>query len=129
MRMDIIADALTRINQVQDIGRMNCKISPVSNLLKKVLKIFKDEDYVQDFEIINDGKGGIIKLDLTGQINECGAIKPRFSVSKDTYEKFEKRFLPAKDFGLLIVSTTEGVMTHHQAKKEGIGGQLIAYVY
>jgi len=45
------------------------------------------------------------------------------------YEKWEKRFLPAFDFGLLIVSTSQGVMTHKEAREKGIGGRLIAYVY
>ena len=60
---------------------------------------------------------------------KCGAIKPNFSVKKDGFEKFEKRYLPAKDFGVLIVSTSQGIMTHVEAKEKKLGGKLIAYVY
>jgi small subunit ribosomal protein S8 len=62
-------------------------------------------------------------------INGCGVIKPRHSVKKDDYEKFEKRFLPAKGFGILIVSTPKGIMTQEGAKKEDSGGKLLAFIY
>ena len=58
-----------------------------------------------------------------------GAIKPRFAVKATEYEKFEKRYLPAKGFGILIVSTVKGLMTHYEAKQQGLGGRLIAYCY
>jgi len=50
-------------------------------------------------------------------------------VQKGNYEKFEKRYLPAKDFGMIIVSTNQGIMTHIEAKEKGLGGRLLAYVY
>jgi small subunit ribosomal protein S8 len=50
-------------------------------------------------------------------------------VKRDGFEKYEKRFLPAFNYGILIVTTPNGVMTHEDAKKEGIGGRLLAYVY
>ena len=67
--------------------------------------------------------------DLEGNINKCGVIKPRHAVKKDEFEKFEKRYLPAKNFGILILTTPEGIMTHHDAKERGIGGRLLAYMY
>ncbi len=66
---------------------------------------------------------------LLGKVNKCGAIKPRFSVKKGGFEKFEKRYLPAKNFGMIIVSTSKGLMMHDEAKKKGLGGRLISYVY
>jgi len=68
-------------------------------------------------------------VELIGNINKCGVIKPRFPVKKNEFEKWEKRFLPAKDFGILLVSTPKGVMSHKEAYKNGIGGRLLAYVY
>ena len=64
-----------------------------------------------------------------GNINKCGSIKPRYNIKKEDYEKFEKRYLPAKDFGFLIVSTSKGVMSHMEAKEKNIGGRLLAYFY
>ena len=127
--VDLIAQALNQIKNAGDVGKQDCVIQPTSKLLRKVLNIMRTEGYIGEFEIIDNGRGGIIKVDVKGKINRCGAIKPRFAVSKDNIEKFEKRYLPAKDFGMIIMSTTNGIMTHIQAKKEKIGGRLLAYVY
>jgi small subunit ribosomal protein S8 len=127
--MDIIAHALSRIKNAEQKGTSEVIVKPISNLLKNILKLMKEQGYIGDFEIIDDGRGGMIRINLLGKINKCGAIKPRFSASFDGFEKFEKRYLPAKGFGILIVSTTKGVMTQEMAKKERLGGQLLAYVY
>jgi len=100
-----------------------------SNIIKNVLKIFKENNYIKDFEIIEDGKAGIIKVHLNGNINKCGVIKPRFSVQRQDFEKFEKRYLPARDLGFILISTSKGLMIHIQAKEKKLGGKLIAYVY
>jgi small subunit ribosomal protein S8 len=62
-------------------------------------------------------------------LNKCGVIKPRFKVRIGDYEKYEKRYLPAMDFGILIISTSKGIKTNTLAKKENLGGLLISYVY
>ena len=129
MARDILAYALTQIKNADKLGKADCVIKPVSNLLKDVLKLMHTEGYIGEFEMIDDGKGGILKVNLLGKINSCGAVKPRFSVSHLNLEKFEKRYLPAKGFGMLIVSTTKGLISHEHAKKSKIGGQLLAYVY
>ena len=126
---DIIAQALSQILNAEKRGKSSCVIKPVSKLLREVIGIMKDEGYVGEFEVIDDGKGGILNLNLTGELNGCGAIKPRFSPKVNEFEKFEKRYLPSKDFGTLILSTTKGVISLKKAKKEKIGGQLLAYVY
>ena len=82
-----------------------------------------------DFEEIEDGRGNMIKLNLLGRINKCGVIKPRYSVKKDEFEKFESRYLLARGMGILILSTPIGIITHYEAKKKNIGGKLLAYCY
>ena len=89
----------------------------------------QDHKYLGEIKYNEDGKGGVVILNLIGKVNKCGVIKPRFAVKKGGFEKFEKRYLPAKDFGLLIISTSQGIMTHIEAKEKGIGGRLISYVY
>lgn len=126
---DIIADMLIQIKNCEKEGVQECILKGASRLLKDVLTLMNKEGYIGEFEIIDDGRGGLIKLNLIGKINQAGAIKPRFSAKISDFEKFEKRYLPAKNFGILILSTIKGIMTHEQAKKAGIGGQLIAYVY
>ena len=81
------------------------------------------------FEEIKDSKGDWLKINLLGNINKIGVVKPRFKVKKDEFEKFEKRYLPAKDFGFLIISTPKGIITHVQTKENASGGRLLAYCY
>jgi small subunit ribosomal protein S8 len=85
--------------------------------------------YIGEFERIDDGKAGRFRIQLMGRTNKCGVIKPRYPVKRDGFERFEKRFLPAYNYGILIVTTPQGVMTHQDAKQRGIGGRLLAYVY
>ena len=62
-------------------------------------------------------------------INRCGVIKPRYSVKRSEFEKWESRFLPAQDFGVLLMTTNQGVMSHDKAKEARVGGRLLAYIF
>ena len=126
---DPLANALSSILNAEKIGKTECIIKPISNVIKTVFTIIKENNYIGDFREINDQRGNYIKINLLGRINKTGVIKPRFAVKKDNFEKFEKRYLLAKDFGIIIVSTSKGIMTHTEAKKKRLGGRLIAYCY
>jgi len=127
--MDPLADALTNIRNNELQVNDHCTISPASKLIGQVLSTMQKENYIDEFEYIDDNKAGKFEVELDGNINQCGVIKPRHAVKKDEFEKFEKRYLPAKNFGILIVTTPEGIMTHKEAKERGIGGRLLAYMY
>ena len=129
MLNDPLANTLSHILNNEKTGKSSCLISPCSKTIKKVLDILNEEGYIGKYEEVTKAKGGVIKVHLLGGINNCGVIKPMFSVEKDGYEKFEKRFLLAEDFGVMIVSTNQGMMTHNQAKEKGIGGKLVAFCY
>ena len=126
---DSIANALSKIKNAENVGKSTCEIFPISNLLKETLSILQEEGYVGSFEINKDNRGETIVLNLLGKINNCGAIKPRSAITLDLYEKFEKRYLPARNFGVLLISTSQGLMIHNKAKDKKIGGKLIAYCY
>ena len=126
---DPLANALSNLYNAEKIGSKICTIKPASSTIKTVLQLMKDNKYIGDFEILKDNKGDLIKVNLIGRINKIGVIKPRFSLKKADFEKFEKRFLPAKDFGLIIVSTPKGIMTHYHAKEKNLGGVLLSYCY
>jgi len=85
--------------------------------------------YISSFEFVQDGRDGVYRIGLLGKINDCRAVKPRYAVKKNKFEKYEKRYLPAKDVGIIVVSTPQGVFDHREAKSRGLGGRLIAYVY
>lgn len=126
---DPLANALNGITNAEKRGMNSCLISPGSNTIKAVLNILKESRYVGDVETVSEEKGSVLRVNLIGNVNKCGAVKPRFSLTKANYEKFEKRYLPAKGFGVLVVSTSHGVMLHSDALKKGIGGKLLAYCY
>lgn len=127
--LDPLADALSTIKNAESIGKPSCTIKPASKLIGNVLKVMKDRGYLGEFEFVDDGKAGVYNLELVGRINKCGAIKPRYSVKVTDFEKWEKQFLPAKNFGTLILTTSKGVISQYEARENDVGGQLLAYVY
>lgn len=129
MLNDTIATTLSNIMRHEKIGRKEVTIHPLSKTLRRVLKIMQDNKYLGDFEELTDARGGVAKVHLIGALNDCGVIKPRFSVKTTDYEKYEKRYLPAKGIGILIVSTSKGIMTHEESKQKNIGGRLLSYCY
>src|SRR3989338_9897171 len=129
MRIDPLTDALTSIRNHEGSAKKDCIIRPASKLLGELLRVMQKNEYIGTYEFVDDGMEGMFKITLAGKINNCRVIKPRYAVRKDEFEKYEKRYLPAKDIGMLIVSTPKGVMTHREAKEAAIGGRLIAFVY
>lgn len=126
--MDLLADALNIIKIHRKAGKPECKV-PVSKLITVVLKILQREEYIREFEFVDDGKAGYYLIKGFGAINDCGVIKPRFSIRKDELPDWEQQYLPSKDFGTLIVSTSKGIMTNRELREAKIGGRLIAYIY
>ena len=95
-----------------------------SKLLLSVLAIAKLKGYVKSYKV--DGTTLTVEF---GKLNACNSIKPRFTVAADTMDKYVARYLPAREIGVLIVSTSQGLMTHQTAQDKNIGGSLIAFMY
>ena len=129
MLNDPLANMMSLMLNNEAIGRSECLIKPASKVIKNILNILKEKGYIHDFKEIEDSRGNYIKLTLIGGINKCGVIKPRYSVKNNEFEKFEKRYLPAKDVGILFISTSSGILTHYEAKLKKLGGRLLAYCY
>ena len=126
---DPVADALNVIRTHEKAGKNECVIRPASSFIKEVLLLFQRNNYIGEFEFVDDGRSGSFKVKLIGNINDTKVIKPRFSVKISDFTKWEQRYIPSKDFGLLVVSTPHGLMSNAEAKKKGTGGKLVAYVY
>lgn len=129
MQHDTLAAALSNVMNHERASKKVCTINPTSKAMKAVFKLLNAHNYIGTFEEYSETRGGFMKINLLGNINAVGAITPRFAVQVDEFEKFEKRFLPAKDVGVLVVSTNQGIMTHTEAKQKNTGGKLIAYCY
>jgi len=123
MSQDIVADALNQIMNAKRAGRPETKIKRSSKFLLSVLDLIKKLGYV-DYRI----KDEELVIELKN-INECRAIKPRYHVAVEDIDRYVRRFLPARDFGFIIISTSKGLLTHDEAIEKNIGGSLIAYVF
>jgi small subunit ribosomal protein S8 len=126
---DPLANALSAIDNAENVGHLTQEVQPASNEIGSVLEVLYDRGYIDGFQRVDDGKAGRFEVELKGGINDCGPVKPRYSAGADEFEKWEKRFLPARDYGTLVVTTSHGIMSHYEARQSGIGGQVIAYVY
>lgn len=125
---DPLASTLSKILNAEKAGKEKC-IVPSSKIIKGVLDLLNKHNYIGTYQEIKSAGKTHLEVNLLKQINKCGVIKPRNPVDKDEIEKFEKRYLPAKDFGFLIISTNKGLLTHIDTKMKNIGGKLIAYCY
>ena len=126
---DPLANALSAIDNAESVGPLTQDVQPASNEIGSVLEVFYDRGYIDGFEYVDDSKAGLFEVELKGAINACGPVKPRYAAGADEFEKWEKRSLPARDYGTLVVTTSHGIMSHYEAREQGIGGQVIAYVY
>jgi small subunit ribosomal protein S8 len=126
MSHDVVADGLNMIRNAKKSRKESVKIKRISNLLIEILKIMKQKGAIKKYKI--DGKDKSVDI-ILGDLTECKAIKPRFSVDKNQIEKYIRRYFPARNLGVMIISTNKGLMTHDEAQEENIGGCLIAYFY
>jgi small subunit ribosomal protein S8 len=124
MSQDTVSDGLNKMMNAVRARKNSIKISRSSKLLLSVLAIAKLKGYVKSFKT----EGNEVSIEL-GNIHGCQAIKPRFIAKVDEFGKYEKRYLPGKGLGIIIVSTSQGIMTHQTAQDKKIGGSLIAYIY
>lgn len=124
-----LSNALNGINNAEASGKLTHTIEPASKEIGAVLEVLEARGYIAGFDRIEDGKAGKFEVRLKGSINKCGPIEPRYSTGYDDFERWEKRYLPARDFGTLILTTSRGIMSHYDARDDRVGGQLIGYVY
>ena len=127
--MDILSNGLTTIMNNEMRNRLECLITSASKLLGRVLRVMQLNGYIGEFEFIDDGRTGKFRVQLLGRINKCGAIRPRYPVKADEIEKWEMAYLPSRNIGLLVISTSQGVIPHREAKEKKIGGRLLAFIY
>jgi len=127
--VNILANLFGTLYNNETRRNKECTVLPTSKLGIEVLKTLQKDGYIGEFEHIDDKRGGKFKVNLLAKITKCGAISPRFKVKKDEYNNWEQQYLPAYNRGMLLVTTNQGVMSHHEAITKGIGGFLIGYVY
>lgn len=128
---DPIADMLTRIRNANDAKHTTVDI-PASNIKKQIAQILLDEGYIKNYQIIDDGKQGIIKISLKYGPNKSKVISGLRRVSKPglrVYASCEELPKVLKGLGIAIISTSKGVMTDKTARSSNAGGEVLAFVW
>ena len=128
---DPIADLLTRIRNASSAKHETVDI-PASNMKKAIVQILLDEGYIKNFAVIEDGKQGIIRVTLKYGENKTSAISGLRRVSKPglrIYANVEEMPKVMKGLGIALISTSKGIMTDRQARKENVGGEVLAFVW
>lgn len=128
---DPIADLLTRIRNASSAKHDSVEI-PASNMKKAICQILLDEGYIKDFSVAEDGKQGVITVALKYLEGKKPVITGLRRVSKPglrIYSNVEDMPKVIKGLGVAIVSTSKGVMTDRQARKENVGGEVLAFVW
>lgn len=128
---DTIADMLTRIRNASSAKHDSVDV-PASNMKKAIAQILVDEGYVKSFQVIDDGKQGVIRLTLKYNAGKASAITGLKRVSKPglrIYANCEDLPKVMKGLGIAIVSTSKGVMTDKAARSANVGGEVLAFVW
>jgi len=123
MSQDIVSDTLNKIMNAKKANKSYIVSTRFSKLLIKVLDMMKQYGYI-DYTL----NEGVLRIEMK-ELSICSSIKPRYTVNKENMEKYVRRFLPARDYGYVIISTSKGLMTNNEAKENNLGGSLIAYFY
>lgn len=123
-----LADSMNMIKNAEKARKNTVVISPASKILQQVLRIFQKYAYIGEFERYEDGRQGKFKIALLGKINYCaGLIRLNYKTSQ--FETLERKLLPAPGFGLIILTTNQGIMTMREAQEKKIGGHTLCYIY
>ncbi len=128
---DPIADMLTRIRNANSAKHDTVDV-PASNMKKEIARILNDEGYIKGFQIIDDGKQGVIKVSLKYGANKEKVISGLKRISKPGLRVYVGRDeLPRvlRGLGIAIMSTSKGVMTDKAARTENVGGEVLAFVW
>ncbi len=128
---DTVADMLTRIRNANAAKHETVDI-PASNMKKAIAQILLDEGYIKSFQVIEDSKQGVIRITLKYGANKSQVITGLRRVSKPglrIYSSCENMPRVMKGLGIAILSTSKGIMTDKQARKENVGGEVLAFVW
>ena len=128
---DPIADLLTRIRNASSAKHDSVEV-PASNMKKQIAQILADEGYIKSFNVIDDGKQGMIKVFLKYGVNKSQVIQGMKRVSKPGLRIYVgSKEVPKvmKGLGIAIVSTSRGIMTDKAARRENVGGEVLAFVW
>ncbi|TKR77361.1 hypothetical protein L596_018353 [Steinernema carpocapsae] len=129
VRMGVLADALKTINNAEKRGKRQVLIRPASKVVVRFLTVMMKHGYIGEFEIVDDHRAGKIVVNLTGRINKCSVISPRFDIALRDLEKYTTNLLPSRQFGFIVLTTSGGIMDHEEARRKHLGGKILGFFF
>jgi len=128
VRVSVLSDTLTAITNAERRGKRQVLVRPSSKVTIKFLQVMQKHGYIGEFEIVDDLAGKIV-VNLLGRLNKAGAISPRFDVKLEKMEKWVNNLLPSRQFGFIILTTSDGILDHEEARRRNIGGKVLGFFY
>ena len=127
--ISVLSDALKTILNAERAGKRQVLIRPSSKVIIRFLKLMQKRNYIGDFEVVDDRRGGKVVIELLGRINKCGVISPRFDIGVTEYEKVVASLLPSRQFGYIVMTTNIGIIDQEKARRRHVGGKILGFFY
>ena len=127
--ISVLSDALKTILNAERAGQRQVLIRPSSKVIIRFLKLMQKRNYIGDFEVVDDRRGGKVVIELLGRINKCGVISPRFDIGVTEYEKVVANLLPSRQFGYIVMTTNIGIIDQEKARRRHVGGKILGFFY
>ena len=127
--ISVLSDALKTILNAERAGKRQVLIRPSSKVIIRFLKLMQKRNYIGDFEVVYDRRGGKVVIELLGRINKCGVISPRFDIGVTEYEKVVANLLPSRQFGYIVMTTNIGIIDQEKARRRHVGGKILGFFY
>jgi len=129
VRISVLNDTLKAMYNAEKRGKRQVLVRPVSKVVIKFLQVMQKHGYINEFEYIDDHRSGKIVVELNGRINKCGVISPRYDLSHADVEDWVGRLLPSRLFGVIVLTTANGILDHEEARRKKVGGKVLGFFY
>jgi small subunit ribosomal protein S15Ae len=129
VRISVLGDALKTMYNAEKRGKRQVLIRPASKVVIKFLQLMQRHGYIGEFELVDNHRSGKIVVELNGRLNKCGVMSPRYDVSFMEIENWVARLLPSRQFGVIVLTTSAGIMDHEEARRKRVGGKVLGFFY